>query len=117
MASPEELGLDEYPVMDPIVAAMVLIDKEIIGKSPCCPPGPHQAADVQLKDTFLTLAMVARLMNAPTLLQTYLHGLKAHLSINGDPEMAEMTQVSILLSLLNAEMSRANGKPLSTVIL
>ena len=49
MASPEELVLDQYPVMDPIVAIMVLPDKEIIGKSPRC---PHRAADDNLKDNF-----------------------------------------------------------------
>jgi hypothetical protein len=74
MASPEELRLGQYPVVDPIIAAMVLPD-EIIGRSPRRPPRPHLA---------------------------YLHGLISGLSTDGDPElMAEMTLVSRLLSLLN----------------
>ena len=61
--------------------------------------------------------MVARLMNTTTLLQAYLHGLIARLSTDGDPELtAEMTPVSTFLSLLNVEMSRANGKAGYTVI-
>lgn len=53
----ESLGLDHYPVMDDMVAAMILPDKEIVGKVPHLKPGPERVRDEWLQSTFMTLSI------------------------------------------------------------
>lgn len=101
--------------MDSVVAPMVLTDKDIIGKVPRC---PYRASDDRLKNTFTSLAMLARLLNVSTLLQSYQDLLLSRVSADYDQTlMNEMSQVSRLLTLLHTEMSRACGKSLAGVVL
>ncbi|KAJ8346506.1 hypothetical protein SKAU_G00279070 [Synaphobranchus kaupii] len=45
MAEQEPLGINGYPTMDDMVAAMILPDKEIIGNVPQLKPGPERLSD------------------------------------------------------------------------
>ena len=67
----ETLGLDHYPVMDGMVAAMILPDKKIVGKVPRLKPGPERGSNEWLQSTFRTLSIMPLLVNTATMLQSY----------------------------------------------
>ncbi|KAJ8409346.1 hypothetical protein AAFF_G00235440 [Aldrovandia affinis] len=66
--------LREYPIMDTMVATMVLADKEITGKNPCLASGPPKVLDDDLRATYSSL-FLGRLTNVAMLLQEYLQKL------------------------------------------
>lgn len=66
----------------------------------------------------MSLTILARLLNAATLLQTYQDLLISRVSADFDQSLVdEMTQVSSLLTHLHIEIARATGKSLAGVIL
>ncbi|KAK6306303.1 hypothetical protein J4Q44_G00232280 [Coregonus suidteri] len=105
----ESLGLDHYPVMDDMVAAMILPDKEIVGKVPRLKPGPERVSVERLQSTFGTLSIMARLVNAATMLQSYLALLTPRLPGGGDKLLKEATEESRLVTMLQMDLARANG--------
>lgn len=57
------LGLNHYPVMEDMVAAMILPDKKIVDKVPRLKPEPVRVSDEWLQSTFETLSIMARCYN------------------------------------------------------
>ena len=116
MAEPDSLGLRQYPTMDSMIAAMVLPDKDIIGKTPRLKAGPSRTVDDDLRMVYTSLTVAGRLSNAVMLLQTYLKGLVPQVTGEEGPVTQEVTLVSGLIGQLQRDMAQANGKALAQVV-
>ena len=110
------MGLDHYPVIDDMVAAMILLDKEIIGKVPQLEPGPERVSDEWMQSTFETLTIMAHLVNAATMLQSYHVLLISCLPEGGVELLKEATEVSRLLTMLQMDIIHAKGKALASMV-
>lgn len=116
IADQEPLGINRYPTMDDMVAAMILPDKEIIGKVPQLKPGPERLSDQLLSSTFSVLSSMARLTNAAMLLSSYLARLIPTLPGGSQDLVDEAMEVSRLLGLLQTDLARANGQAVASVV-
>ena len=116
MAGSKSLGIADYPVMDDMVAAMVLPDREIIGRIPRLAAGPSRISDDLLCNTYRVLAAMGRMMNASMLLGSYLSRLIPALSGDDRTLADEAQEVSRLLHLLQAELARGNGLAVASVV-
>ena len=116
MAVPDSLGLREYPTMDSMIAAMVLPDKGIIGKTPRLKSGPPRTVDDDLKTVYGSLTAVGRLSNAVMLLHAYLQSLLPQVTGEEGPLTQEVKLVSGLICQIQRDMARANGKALGQIV-
>ena len=116
MAEPDSLGLRQYPTMDSMIAAMVLPDKDIIGKTPRLKAGPSRTVDDDLKLVYGSLTVAGRLSNAVMLLHAYLQSLLPQVTGEEGPLTQEVKLVSELICQLQKDMAQANGKALAQVV-
>ena len=116
MAEPDSLGLRQYPTMDSMMAAMVLPDKDIIGKTPRLKAGPPRTVDDDLKTVYTSLTVMGRLSNAVMLLNAYLQSLLPQVTGEEGPLTQEVNLVSGLIRQLQGDMAQANGKALAQTV-